>query len=354
MTRPNASPVILEAVDEISLDELADLWRHHEAAVDLTPAIDPWCSGPDWQLPVARGFAPKARRLLLVSPAGDGFVLLGRYRAADGTPMLGGIEPLWGFGSPIVGADVGAVAAAAAMVLAGRRDWRVLFLPGIPPVGEGPAGVPARPGASGGQARSETVAVALALSSLGRVGFGEGITRRIADLTGGYEAWLSRRSPRFRRNLRQAAARAAETGLTICDASTDPDLFQRLLAIERRSWKGHRHSGITSPEMTTTYRLMVERLSTRDRLQAHIARVGERDVGYILGGIRGRRYRGLQLSYDDEARQLSIGNLLQDHQLRHLDRHGLADVYDLGMDIDYKRRWSDRTETTVTMLVHRA
>jgi CelD/BcsL family acetyltransferase involved in cellulose biosynthesis len=69
--------------------------------------------------------------------------------------------------------------------------------------------------------------------------------------------------------------------------------------------------------------------------------------------VRGRRYRGLQLSYTEDARALSVGNLLQHHQLLELDRLNLADIYDLGMDFDYKRRWADRTETSLALIVDR-
>lgn len=141
--------------------------------------------------------------------------------------------------------------------------------------------------------------------------------------------------------------------MSIEDASNDPLLFERLMSIEYRSWKGQEGSGITSIEMSAMYESMIARLVVQGRLAAHVAVVDGSDVGYILGGIRSRRYRGLQLSYCDDARELSVGNLLQDHQLRLLDSLDLADTYDLGMDFDYKRRWADHRETSLTLVVHR-
>ena len=365
-------------VQQISLIELDDRSVEVESAVDLTPSIDPWCSGPDWQIPVATAFASGAERLLLAGSGGEGFALLAKYRGRRG-PMLGGMEPLWGFGAPIFGRDPTAVATELAATLCDRRDWRTLFLAGMPAVtGNGPDNEPAAGGPAAGTGGDDsigrdsgnrdgsgdtkvgvglestvTMGIAFALSSLGQVGLAAGITRQVADLSHGYEAWLSRRAARFRRNLRQATAKAGRVGLEIEDASHDPSLFDRMMAVEHRSWKGREHSGITSNEMSTMYRTMIGRLARRNRLNAHIATIDGVDVGYILGGVRARRYRGLQLSYSDDARHLSVGNLLQDHQLRELDRHGLADVYDLGMDFDYKRRWADRAETSVTVVVHR-
>ena len=335
-------------VEELSLQDLDDLWSEVEGAVDSTPGIDPWCSGPDWSIPVASGFAPEAERLLLTNSQRTGFALFTVYHAADEVPLLSGLEPLWGFGSPIFGQAAidppgNSFADAAARALRSRPDWQVLYIPGLPMVTED--GDP--------EHRRVTVGIAGALGALGRLRLSEGITRQVADVTDGHDAWLARRSPRFRRNLRQAEARAKSEGLTIADASEDPGLFDRIMAIEYQSWKGQEGSGITSPEMTVMYRLMVERLRARNRLLAYVAVVDGRDVGYILGGIRGRRYRGLQLSYIEEVHGLSVGNLLQLHQLAELDRLNLADIYDLGMDFDYKRRWADRTETSLALIVDR-
>ena len=112
-------------------------------------------------------------------------------------------------------------------------------------------------------------------------------------------------------------------------------------------------SGITGDGMTTMYRLMIDRLRRNARLLALVAMLDGRDVGYILGGIRARRYRGLQLSYTTDVDHLSVGNLLQAHQLQVLADDDRADVYDLGMDFGYKTRWADRAETSVMLVVQR-
>jgi hypothetical protein len=364
-------------VRPLTLEELDRRWSDLEAAADATPGIDPWCSGPDWQLPVAAGFAPAAPRLLLTTDDGAGFALLSEYRDERGRALLSGLEPLWGFGCPVLGPDPAAVAAQLADHLIDRGERRPLLLPGLPPLprlpepGPGPrrtarsrvGSSPAEPGPDPAEwplppgrsdptgARRTTLPVAEALSDVGRVGIGPGITRLVADLTGGLDPWMARRSAKFRRNLRRAVQTAERAGLRVVDTSDDPAVFARILAIEQRSWKGREGSGLTSPDMTATYRAMVERLQARGRLLASVAIVDGRDVGYILGGLRGRRYRGLQLSYTAEADRLSIGNLLQFHQLKDLTARDGADVYDLGMDFGYKRRWADRSDPSAILLV---
>ncbi len=336
----------------LSFEEFLDLWPEVEAAADATPDIDPWCSGPDWLVPVATGFAPTADRLILATADRTGFALLSRY--SDGGPvLLGGLEPLWGFGTPLLGPDPAHLAGSLVPVLAERDDWHVLMLTGMPTTIEDrgdpdeapPLELPPRDGIS--------MAIAMALSPLGSVHFGSGITRQVADLSDGYDAWLARRTPRFRRNLRQARVKADEAGVELEDGTEDPHLFERLMAVEHRTWKGIEGSGMTSLQMSTTYRLMIDRLRERGRLLAHVARHDGDDVGYILGGLRAGRYRGLQLSYDESVRHLSIGNVLQDHQLRLLDADGLTTTYDLGMDFGYKRRWADHAQTSLNLIVRR-
>lgn len=309
-----------------------------ERALDATPEVDHWCSGPDWILAVRHGFAPHSNGLLLEGGSTDrpGFALLANYELEDGSTMVAGIEPLWGFAAPVFGPDLDQLGADLCRELS-SRSWRLLVLPGVPP--------PSGP-------QSYAMQLARALSPLGTTRIGEGIVRQVADIGDGAAAWLDRRSQRFRRNLRQADRRAEQAGLTIVDASTDPDAFERILAIEAQSWKGADDGGITAPEMKATYRSMVARLRANGRLRAGIAELGGSDVGYILGGVRGERYRGLQLSYRAEVAHLSVGHLLQWWQLQSLEPEGLR-RYDLGMDMEYKRRWADGPEPSLTLIIER-
>jgi CelD/BcsL family acetyltransferase involved in cellulose biosynthesis len=327
-------------VKRLSLAELERVWVEVEDLVDQTADIDKWCSGPDWVLPVHQGFGAGAEPLLLASddPSRPGYALLARYQLDDHRTMVAGLEPLWGFASPLIGPDIAGLTHQVVKHLATGSSWDHLVLPGMP----------ALDGAQG-----FTAQVAQELSPLGPVGIGEGITRQVADLSGGYDQWLSQRSSRFRRNLVQARQRGRAAGLAFVDASADPDIFDRLVAIEAASWKGLEHSGIMVPEMRATYRAMTGRLGSRGRLRVYIACLGATDVGYILGGVRGGRYRGLQLSYRREASGLSVGHLLQHHQLSALCATGEAHTYDLGMDLDYKRRWADGTQPSFTLVVNR-
>ncbi len=170
------------------------------------------------------------------------------------------------------------------------------------------------------------------LIELGDLYRSPGIERCVADLSGGPDAWLARRSPRFRRQWRRWHSEAAAAGIEIVDLTRGEGLMDRLVGIERQGWKGREVDGITSPTMQRMYRSMIERLSERGRLVASIARLDGADVGFILGGVRAGIYRGLQLSYAEAVADLSVGHILQAHQIRALSATPVH-TYDLGMDI---------------------
>lgn len=350
----NQLRIIEQLMPAVSLDEYESRWADVEDAVDATPDVDPWCSGPDWTAPVHRAFAPKQKHSafeydLIFEYERAGFASLAPYVTENGTCYLSGLEPLWGFASPLVGQDTAAVATNLCPDLEKLDHWMALYLPGLP-----------ASSCDTDQTDTEeivvsptSVEIARSLSELGELRWHPGIVRQVANLEDGYESWWQRRSAKFRRNLSKAHATANQHRVSFADVSEDSDVFDRLMKIELRSWKGLTDSGISAPEMSVMYQLMIHRLQAKSRLHVYIAVVDGLDRGFILGGVRGRRYRGLQLSFDDEFASLGLGNLLQRHQLEQLCNSGSVDVYDMGMDFPYKRRWADSAERSVAVVVHR-
>lgn len=315
-----------------ALSQLDQRWRELEDLIDRTPGIDPWCSGPDWMLPVNDAFAPESS-ITVIDDDASGCALLARYDDLEHRGVISGLEPLWGFGCPVIGPDPAAVARRMATELAKRDDWDRLTLPGI--------------GGDGQMLRQ----IGMALLDLGNVGVAEGIIRQLADLDGA-DTWLARRPRNFRRNLRNALRRADDAGLVIEPLPYDDTTFGRILDIEQRGWKGKEETGITSPSMMAFYDVMLRRLAARGRLRIYVALLDGVDVGFIVGGIRGATYRGLQLSYVEEVAHLSVGHILQWHQIQQLCEEQVA-IYDLGMDMDYKARWADRSAPSLVLVVDR-
>lgn len=306
-----------------------------EALVDATDGIDRFCSAPDWTDSTQRAFAGDRTPTVL----GDGTwaATLVDATAADGRTDLLGLDTMWGFACPLLLPDPPIHARAVAAALADPEAvpaWHRLVLTGFDP------------------GTALVAHTARALSTFGPVVGAPGITRCRADLTDGAEAWLERRSRRFRTRLRRIRAQAEAAGVEISWVSDGDDLLARLVAIERRSWKGQRDEGLVVPEMQRFYRHMTARLRERGRLRCAVATVGDRDVGYILGGVRAGIYRGFQLSYTTDAADLNIGHLLQWAQISALEDEGVH-TYDLGMDMAYKRRWADAVDPSLVLVVGR-
>ena len=130
-------------------------------------------------------------------------------------------------------------------------------------------------------------------------------------------------------------------------------LYERVLAVEETSWKGREGNGLAVPEMAEFYRRMLPRLAREGAVRAHVARHEGRDVAVILGAVvdtpEGETYRGLQFSFDERYRSYSLGNLAQLQQITALADEGVA-LYDLGSEVDYKRRWGEDCLETLTIV----
>ena len=330
--RPGGEGGTLAPVDRLSLAELDARAVEIDTLVGQTPGADRWCSTVEWSLPAHLAFAPQAEPLIL---HGDGAAaLLARYRTEDGITVIGGLEPLWGFACPLLGPDPRRTAARVTAALLADRDWDALVLSGLPPH------------------RPLLMDLAQAMRPLGRGRLAEGITRQVADLDADLDAFWARRGSHLRRNVRRAQRQARQRGLRIDDVSDDPDLLARVLRIEHRSWKGRAGDGLASPTMARFYELQLDRLRRHRRIRAMVARLDDVEVGFIIGGRHRDLYRGLQLSFAEEVRSLSVGHLLQSAELARLAGEGVR-TYDLGMDLEYKRSWADRAVRTVTLVITR-
>ncbi len=326
--------------DPLSATEAAEWDRL--AAHGASIGIDPWCSRPMWGLAVHRSFAADDDDIVQVA-AEDGLGVFGRMVGEDETPALVPLDRVWGFGSPIVCAPGTAttVAGDVADQLVADPFWKVCALSGMAADGELDRAV---------------------IDAFGRhvsLFAGETRSRCRASLDGGVDGYLARRSREHRRNIRQAERRSHERGVsfTIDDGRSPVLTISRLHAVEHRSWKGLEGSGIESPEMASLYERLVEDLSAKGSLRCVFAQLPNEhddpvDIGFILGGVLGSTYRGLQISFAEEFRDIGIGNLLQWHEIQRMCAEHLH-TYDLGMDIEYKRKWAEELFETRTVLAVR-
>jgi hypothetical protein len=258
---------------------------------------------------------------------------LGRFRQP--------LEASWCLASPFAGESPARLAQDFVRAsMSEVRDWDLLFLAGI-----------ARDGAL-------YRALVEGFGGAHFVGVGPPAARYIASLEGGLDGFMGRRSAKFRANLRRVERRAQEEGITIeyQDSWEDVEgwrtLYQRVLAVEARSWKGRSGTGIMDGPMQTFYRHMLPRLCAQGMLRGmFLQREGE-DVAFVFGGVFAGVYRGLQVSFDDALRGLSLGNVAQLCMIQRLCDEGVS-AYDLGSELEYKKGWAEQLFETLSVVVRR-
>jgi len=309
----------------------------YDAAVMVSPQIDRFCSSCHWIVPAQAAFHKDHEPFVV--PLETGFLALTRGQTAELGRFYAPLEAMWGLACPIVGAmpaELGRQAASA--LLHERERWDVLWL--------------------GGLAKEGALFRALlqGLAPRATLRLGPTTTRHQASLDGGFDGWLGRRSAKFRKMLRQALRDVRGAGIELewidgesarhMDAEA---LFARIHAIEARSWKGLASTGFVQGDMKVFYQRMIPRLATSGRLRVLFGKRAELDVAFCFGGVLGDTFRGLQNSFDDRLRALSLGNAMQAHTIQHLADEGVA-LYDLGSEMAYKSRFADGGLETVTLI----
>ena len=303
--------------------------------IAVTPAIDRFCSSSAWILAAAAALMPP--RAAFSFRGEHGFFAAAQGVHPAGFPYIEPIELAWGLASPLVGRDPQALVEEVVPVLAARRDWQLAILAGMT--------------ADGPQRR----ALERVLPGRWERRRGTPTTRHVASLDGGIDGFLSRRPRELRKSLRKTLRAAAALQVTFESVRVGPDdaaaLYERIQQVEATSWKAREGVGISTGSMRAFYGHMLPRLCLLGQQRTMFARVDDRDIGYILGAVFEGEYRGLQFSYDDDHAALGLGGLLQYHQIVELCGEGIG-RYDLGTEMDYKRRWAeDVMETEMLVLV---
>ena len=300
------------------------------------PEIDSFCSSPTWILPAAAALMPPCEPLLYRGEAG--FLATG-LRLHEDVRVIEPLEAMWGLASPLVGPAAAPLAEAAGEILRSLdRTWDALILSGLI--------VDSR----------LLAAVVRVLGARYRITLGPRTIRHVASLAGGADGYLGRRARTTRKSLRQSERRAAAAGISFAeetarDAAGADQLFERILAVERQSWKGRARIGLDTGGMREFYQLMAQRLAVAGRLRVLFARLGDEDVGYVLGAVYGDTYRGLQFAFDDRFRPVGLGNLSQIEQVRRLEPAVVR--YDLGTGGEYKRAFAEEEVTSVALVAVR-
>lgn len=310
-----------------SLSEIASDFDKAIEKVAKTLQIDPICSRTEWIIPAANTFSFNSEPFVLKDP--NGYAALRRLDTAHGR-LLFGFDAAWGFACPIVTWTPDAFINNFFNYLR-DSDFDTLLISGV-------------------DADSELFGL---LDQLCPSGSLDQTRRCVADLTSGFDGWLSNRSPRFRRSLRQAVNNAQRCGITLESAApTNSDelaeVLDRIFAVEQQSWKTAQDSGLIDTPLGSFTRAMCLRFGRKQNVRAQFARIDGTDIGYVVGARIADRYRGFQHSYDQRYKSHSIGKVLQYFAIETLAAEGVK-YYDLGMYMDYKNSYTDVIEESETL-----
>lgn len=294
--------------------------------VEKVPHISTLCSASDWQ--IAAYFSLHEEREAAIWRDGSSWMLSCLGTLSPFRRTLQPLEMSWAFGCPLIASDPQEGADFLLDILQTQDTLQLVMLSGIP--------------------RHSPLKRTL-IRTIGRyyqMNQFEGAHCMQSDLLEGPETFLSRRSSRFRANIRRSTRRANEQGIELEWLTPPIDsqaMMNRAMQIEQRSWKMEAGTSIFLTERYERfYQQLTHMLSRQNRLRGLFLTHEGEDVAYVFGGLMGKTYRGFQLSYDQDYANLSLGHLAQWQMIQHLYAQDKVELYDLGMEMDYKARWSDQ------------
>ena len=245
-----------------------------DATVAQTEHIDTFCSSSTWTVPAAANFHAEATpvvvsidetRLCFVRGAGGG---TGAY--------LMPAEAVWALACPVAGPDWEANANRLSEWLRTRNPGcRVALIPGL---------------MAGTDAVWHLVDALAPHFRLRRI---EPVVRLVASLRDGVDGYLSRRTRKFRANLRRIERRARERDVryeVLRPASPDAldSAYARALRIELESWKSRSGNGVAVGPMRDFTHGVLHRALANDGPPLFVFATHEGDdIGYLHGAVRG-------------------------------------------------------------------
>ena len=171
----------------------------------------------------------------------------------------------------------------------------------------------------------------------------------IANIENGTEGIIKRVSANKRKNLKRTLKFRSQLNFDYIRATDTPELvWERLLAVEKQSWKWQSFQSIFQKERHAVfYKELFDRFNAKG--QAHILFVQYRgeDIAYIFGASEFQVFRGFQTSFieREDVRKMSAGNNGHLYLMNLLSQQGYQS-YNFGSVMDYKLSWGKPTIAT--------
>ena len=309
--------------------ELFIIWRKAAWATHLP---DPFSSEPEWCLSYHLAISPN-RPLFLFGNNGN-CLFLAEEQMQFG-PLLTPLEASWMYARPLMGSDPITLFLSSIEEI---RDYYASQNKALPTI------------IFGGMWPHQPLSNELLLNAGHIFQFYLHSSGRqcAASLEGGVDGFLSRRSSNFRLKLKKSRRLAKEAGVTFERISPRPKqvsaVYERMLKVEAKSWKGAEDSGLLHQESQAFYLHLLTELSYNKVARVIFAKHEDQDIGFIFGGISNSIYRGQQFSYDLDWKKYSIGNIMQYETIVWLteDQVGRYDMGPIsGPRMEYKAHWTE-------------
>lgn len=320
-------------MQRLSYDEFKASSADFEQAVLSTPGIAAFCSSSDW-IQAAHESLHKERELFIFHDDGH-WLVMAAGPLAEYQCVLQPLESLWTFACPLIGPSPKVSVELFQRALAEQgSDYPLVFIGGIP------------------RESSLHLALVQQLQGSHRLFSIEGCDCLQADISDSLDGFFSRRSAKFRAELKRAQRKAIEAKIRFktLDVFEEPELlFERILAVEKASWKWQAGESIFQSDAALFYQTLFYKSALSSQLRVTLAQSSEgNDIAYAFGACHGKVFRGLQMGYDNGFREFSLGNLAQLELIEHSIQAGCM-TYDLGMVIDYKARWAEQKLSLVNL-----
>jgi len=171
----------------------------------------------------------------------------------------------------------------------------------------------------------------------------------VANIENGIEGVLQNVSNNKRKNFKKALRFANELSFEYIKGSKTPELvWQRLLAVEKQSWKWLSNQSIfQSPQQHLFYHELFQSFNAKNFAHILFVQHNSQDIAYVFGASYLQAFRGFQTSFiaSKELALLSPGNNGHLYLMDILSKAGIL-TYNFGSVMDYKLNWSKDTIVT--------
>ncbi len=160
-----------------------------------------------------------------------------------------------------------------------------------------------------------------------------------------YTKALSQTFRKGNRNMLNRLARSGAVEFIHVDGSTDTgDALQKLLSIEKRSWKRGNGIAIDAPQYKNFYKEIFHIAGNHGWLHLWMLKVNETYIAYDLCLVFNGSVEVLKGSYNTSFREYSPGRIIFSKELEYFFQNGIRKINLLWGDLTYKLRWANHLE----------